>query len=314
LGTDIYIYGKRSATDSVIRQVSVSSIAAPSSSSYRYITGTPAGMIGTGTYLIAGSSSNIFRMAISGFGSSSVLTIPSTPLPARDLSLNYENPQYIWAALTANTIQEVDLSGTTLWTGYTIIQDSVYNFTKIQATGGGLLAIREDSGSHNLASYDVDATTSATVTAPNDSYLLHNGADMDPGNAGKPILDVDREFAIVPVYDPAIDNYKLSFFEVTDYSSASYQGSVTIPGTVNYLAADDYYLYVAATASSVATIYAVDMFSKSAATVVQTHTISGFEKVDLVGVTYAGANTYVYCLVDTATGKPTFKVFRVDLN
>lgn len=313
-GNDVYVFGKYGTSSSVIRQVSISSLAAPTSSSYRYITGTPAGLVGDGTYLVAGSSSNMYRMAISGFGYASTLTSPTTALPVRDLSLNYEDPEYIWASLTDDRITPIVIGS--MGYGYNILSDVNYTYSYIQATNGGLLAIGEMDDSNYLLTYDVDAVSSASYITSYDDYdRLNTGGDMNPGEAGKPILDVDNEYAIVPFMDPSQDdNYFLSFFEVTDYSSASYEGSVTIPGSIRHIATDDYYVYVAADVGGAATIFVVDMFNRSAPSVTQTLTVTGFEKVDLVGTLWKDGYTYVYCLVDTAAGKPVFRVYRLDLS
>lgn len=307
-GSNVYVFGPY-GSNSVIRQINISSVSSPVTTNYRYISGIANSLVGNGTYMFAGTSTDIYKVAIGGFYSGSTLYTPSTTVPVTDLSNNYDNSSYIWASLSSGLIHDVAISN--LDHGWTIIQNdgSGYNPQNIQSIYGGLLAVREDNGSHQLATYAVDAVTSATVTAADDAALLHNGSDMDPGTAGKPVLGVDGEYAYIPVYDPST-GYKVRIYDVTDSSSVSFIGQVSLTGAPQHIAVDDNYIYVGADVSNNAYIYVVDIYSKSSPVVRKSYNVSGFEKVDLVG----RYGNYVYSVADTDAGKPTFIIYQLSFN
>ena len=153
------------------------------------------------------------------------------------------------------------------------------------------------------------------VTSPNDSVALHGGFDLDPGWAGKAVRDVDWEYVIVPVYDEN-GTARVKFHEVTSLSSIYPSGSATLSKRANALATDtsgenDYYVFAAAGSNDGATVYVVDMASKSNPVVRTTTPIAGFNSADAIHVN----GNFVYVVVDDPTSgtnlKPTVKVFRI---
>jgi len=304
-GSNVYVYGANGSTNSVIREISLATVTSPIGTDSIYITGRAKGLIGNGTYLFAGSDVNLYKITRSGLTG---LTTPSTATPVIDISRNYSNSSYFWAALSTGVIHDVAVSN--LDNGWTILNsDSGYSYQNIQGVYNGLMAVRDDNGSHDLASYDVDAVTSATVYAADDTTLLHTGYDQDPGDAGKPVLGVDGEYMYVPVFDPDT-GFKIRIYEVTDSTSAYYTGQVILTGEPLYIAVDDNYIYVAADLAGSAYIYVIDVYSKSSPIISKSHLISGFEKTDLVG----RYGNYLYAVADTAAGKPTFYIYELSFD
>ena len=183
---------------------------------------------------------------------------------------------------------------------------------------GGGVAVQADNGGNQLAAYYAMIGDTQGVTAPDSSVLLHSGYDKDPGWAGKAVQDVDREYVIVPVENE--NNVALvRFYDVTALNDIQHVGSATLSKKPNRLAVDtsgsnDYYVFAAAGSGDGATVYVIDMWSKSSPVVRTTQNISGFDSAHAI---VANGN-YLYVVVDDPTSgtndKPTVKVFEIVKN
>lgn len=305
----LYVLGTGVSGSSVVRRFNMSSPAAPSTGSddYRYLTGIPEAIIGDGTYLFAGTSSsggNIHRLTIASFGPSMTVTNPSSAVPVLDLAIYPASATYLWA-ITGGTIKEFDKN---LYTGYYVLNPtSGYSFQSLEKTPFELLAVEEDNGAHNLASYDVDSTAGATWTAPDSSVALHTGGDMDPGSVQRIAKHVDGEWVAAPV---SFSGEFVKNYAVDDPYGIGYSGQATVSGEALCLALDDYYIYVGAQQGGVAYIYVVDASVPSAPVVRTSFEVTTFERVDAVYVN----GSYLYAIVDSAASEPVLKVYLITRN
>ncbi len=232
----------------MVRRVNVSNPAAPSSiqgEDYRYVNGLPRALIGDGTYLFAGTIStggNIHRMTIANFAPGAVITSAAPAVPSLDLAIDPASTTRIWV-VTSSAINDYSK---TLGSGTYIINPNFGGFTYVEKTPFGLLAIQEDNGANEMSAYDVDGTTGASIwSAPDSTIAVHDGADMDPGNAGRIAMHPDREWVAVPVDDP-YTGYKVRTYWVDDPYGISYRGEVLLSGEPKQVHVEDYYMYVAA--------------------------------------------------------------------
>jgi hypothetical protein len=304
-----YILGTGVSGNSVVRRVNVSNPAAPSSiqgEDYRYVNGLPRALIGDGTYLFAGTLStggNIHRMTIASFAPGATITSASPAAPVLDLAIYPASATYLWA-VTSSAIKEYTKS---LYTGYYIINPDFGNFTYVEKTPFGLLAIQDDNGANQMSAYDVDGTSGATWVAPDSTIAVHGGADMDPGNAGRIAMHPDGEWVAVPVDDP-YDGFAVRTYWTDDMYGISYRGQALLSGDPKQVHVEDYYMYVAAAQGGSAYIYIIDVYNPSAPVVRTSFQVTGFEWVDAV---YVNGN-YLYAVVDTAAAaKPTVKVYQI---
>ncbi len=312
-GGYLYLVGEGVTGSGVVRRWNVASPTAPTSASndYFYLTGIGRTITGNGTQLFIGTDSRLYRFNIADFGSSFTNNVIIDSVS--DLSLDSLTSFY--GIRSGNTI-----------TGYydslssgDIITDSVgWGFKHVLGVPGGVVAVQEDNGAHQLAAYYALIGDTQGVTSPDSSILLHNGYDMDPGWAGKPIQDVDREYAIIPVEDKDTVA-SVRFYDVTALNDIQHVGSATLSKRANRLAVDtsgsnDYYVFAAAGSGDGATVYVIDMWSKSSPVVRTTLSISGFNSTDAVTVN----GNYLYVVVDDPTSgtnfKPTVKVYEIVKN
>lgn len=309
----LYLVGEGVTGNGVVRRWNVSTPTAPTSASndYFYLTGIARAITGNGTQLFIGTDSRLYRFNIADFGSSFTNTAINDSVS--DLSLDSLTSFY--GIRSGNTI-----------TGYysslssgNILTDSLgWGFTQVLSVLGGVVAVQEDNGAHQLAAYYATINDQLGAISPDSSVLLHNGADMEPGWAGKPVQDVDREYAIVPVEDK--DNVaSVRFYDVTALNDIQHVGSATLSKRANRLAVDtsgsnDYYVFAAAGSGDGAAVYVIDMWRKSSPVVRASQNINGFNSADAIIVN----GNYLYVVVDDPTAgtnfKPTVKVYEIVKN
>ena len=312
----LYILGNRwtTGTDSVVRMVNVATPTTPTSGAndYRYLTGTANALAGDASYLFAATGTNTHRIAISGFTQSSAIFNPSSALPALGLATDPGDSSILWViASAANAIR--DFTKAALAGYYWNATDATWLFESVTKTPWGLLAVQEDNGANQLASYAVDGVSGATWTSPDSALALHGGADMDPGWAGRVAMHPDGEVAVVPVQDENLQNM-LRLYGVDDPYGIYHLGDANLSGDARHVAVGDYYAYVGANEGGSARVYVVDIYDRSAPVVRSSHSIAGYAGADLVAVN----GNFLYVLVDSdpavTNTKPTLKVFEIVLN
>ncbi len=311
-GGYLYLVGEGTTGNGVVRRWNVSTPTAPVSGSndYFYLTGIARTIIGNGTQLFIGTDSRLYRVDITGFGPSPVTSNITQSIT--DLSLDSSSAFYGIRSGATITGYYSSLSS-----GNMITDASGWGFNYVLSVPGGVVSVQEDSGANRLAAYYALIGDTQGVTSPDSSIELDRGADYDPGWAGKPVQDVDREYVIVPTED----EYQVSrvrFYDVTALDGISDVGSAIVSKKPNRLAVDtsgnnDYYVFAAA-GSDAATVYVIDMWNKSSPVVRTTLTISGFNSADAIAVN----GNYLYVVVDDPTSgtnfKPTVKVYEIVKN
>ncbi len=308
----LYVYGRRSDYDSVIRRFNVVNPAAPSTSGYdyRYIYGEAAALEGDDTYLFAMENDDttephaVLRMPIASFGPSVSISTYATTGNARDLSIQSEGDLYVWAGTPTKVFGLVKSSFAETYYG---APETDTEFGSIKRTPWGFFAIQDDNGAGELCGFDVDAMSGATPTA-NYTITAYGGGDMDPGWAGRIATQVDKELIAIPMYDPDNDPEDCVKIFTSDSPSVSWVGTAGLPGRSKQIHYDEAYIFVAGYSGTSAYIYVIDASVPSEAQVMMSHQIIGFEWVDAV---YLNGTT-LYAIVDsTAAAKPTLKIYNV---
>jgi hypothetical protein len=310
----LYLVGEGVTGSGVVRRWNVSTPTAPTSANndYYYLTGIARAITGNGTKLFIGTDTRLYSVDIAGFDPSPTTTNISQSV--RDVSLDTSSAFY--GIRSGNTITGYYASN--LSSGNMITDSDGWYFDYLVAVPGGVVVVHRRNGAHQLAAYYALIGDTQGVTSPDSSLLLHNGVDMDPGWAGKPVQDVDREYVIVPVEDE--NNVAMvRFYDVTALNDIQHVGSATLSKKPKRLAVDtsgsnDYYVFAIAGSGNGATVYVIDMWSKSSPVVRTTLNIGGFNSANAIAV----HGNYLYVVVNDPTSGtnywPTVKVFEIVKN
>lgn len=305
-------YAYTAGSSTALRRVNISSPTAPTTGSndYKYVTGHGTSLAGNGTYLLTGSDTNIYRTDPSATNfAAAVVTTPSSAIPVKYLDAD-SNTSYFWALTSTGYIRMHQYSNLAA-VAYQINDADGWSLDSFFRTYSGILAVQRKNGANQVAGYDF-ATSGDQLSSPDSTNLLHNGADMDPGWAGRPAPDSSREYFTVPVVD---ENgfAKLPIYDATVLTDmpGSLQGTATLAGeAVNDAFFGDYYIYAAGVNGNTAYVSVVDATDYSNLVVRKTLTITGFEEASLI----YERNGYLYVLADTSAGAPVLKVYSIASN
>ena len=321
----LYVFGKVSSgsSNSVISRFNVSNSSAPSigPNDYCNINGYATALVGTGTYLYAGSADpggDIRRIAISGFGPSSTLVTLASAQPVVDLTYN-PNPvasAFVWAN-TGTKIEEISGSATSLNTGYYIINSSGYDFTHIRRTPYGLLSVIYNGGALGLATYDLNTPLTPepyTWNAPTDEMGIATGDEMDTaGDAWMISLHPDGDRGSVPIFNGTDGTYYLRNFACDDATWVPGFDSVQLPGPGVYTAQGEYYAFIASNQGTDGHIYVVDQSTWISPELRSDITTTGYQLVDAVALSADG--NYLYAILrNPASAKPRLQIYQIVRN
>ncbi len=272
------------AGSTVLRRIDIATPSNPTSlsNSYQYLAGAPSALVSDGTNLFTATSSALYRTPLSTFSASvtpaSVAHAPVVDLFA-DPGYAPDVPAFLWVAQSGSLLDYAKNSLS--WYGYFNITDlSGWSYTHLLANGYGVFAVMEDNGAFQLAGYQIDTVSGASPTAPSSATQLSPG-DMDPGDAGKPVFNEDREFLAVPVLvgDTGVKEIQIHDATVPDGLGAPV-GAVAINGDWEDIAWLGSYIYVAGSNAGVATVWIIDASDMSAPVVRKTLPIAGFAKAE----------------------------------
>lgn len=305
------------AGSSVLRRIDINTPANPTSltNSYQYLSGTPSALVSDGTNLFTATTSALYRTPISGFSTlvtpASVAHAPIADLFA-DPGYGSGIPAFLWVA-RPDSLRDYQKSSLARQFYFNLTDGSGWNFRYLLANGYGVFAVMADNGAHQLGGYAIDTVSGASLAAPSSAVALHSGGDMDPGDAGRPVFNEDREFLAVPVLRGESGENEIQLHDATvPESLGAPVGAVAINGDWEELAWLGSYLYVAGSNAGVATVWIVDASDLSAPVVRKTLTIAGFAKAE-----YAfERNGYLWVILDDQGGetKIAVKSFAVTRN